>query len=117
MIKKLYLFNLYLFPLFRDYKNKARLRQNKYKSTPEGKRVYAESNFRYQSKRKYGVSKERCNEVLKTGCDDCGFNQYVLDWHNLDKNRKNDNPDNLKYLCPNCHAKHHRVNLNGKYIS
>lgn len=47
-------------------------------------------------------------------CQLCGFNENVklLDVHHIDCNKKNNHPENFIVLCPNCHAKVHRLGLN-----
>ena len=50
--------------------------------------------------------------VRRIGCTNCAFNQWpqVLQFHHIDRNRKNDSLENLTILCPNCHrAVHHKV--------
>lgn len=46
------------------------------------------------------------NKVGKCQC--CGFDE-VLDLHHADQNHHNNSPENLVVLCPNCHAKVHRL--------
>lgn len=41
-------------------------------------------------------------------CQCCGFDE-VLDLHHADQNHHNNSPENLVVLCPNCHAKVHRL--------
>lgn len=41
-------------------------------------------------------------------CQCCGFTE-VLDLHHIDQNHHNNSPENLVVLCPNCHAKVHRL--------
>ena len=38
------------------------------------------------------------NSILKTG-------NTILQIHHIDGNSKNNSPDNLQVICPNCHAK------------
>jgi len=41
-------------------------------------------------------------------CERCGFGKYqILQIHHKDKNRDNNNLDNLELLCPNCHCEEH----------
>ncbi|MEK7630351.1 MAG: HNH endonuclease signature motif containing protein [Patescibacteria group bacterium] len=41
-------------------------------------------------------------------CERCGYGQYeILQVHHKDRNRKNNELDNLKLICPNCHAEEH----------
>jgi hypothetical protein len=50
--------------------------------------------------------------VRGIGCTCCGFNKWpqILQFHHIDKNRKNNSLDNLTVLCPNCHrALHQRI--------
>lgn len=42
-------------------------------------------------------------------CIVCGFNE-IVDVHHIDKNRENNNPTNLVFLCPNHHYVLHRKN-------
>ena len=41
-------------------------------------------------------------------CQACGYSE-VLDIHHIDENRENNEPHNHVVLCPNCHAKIHRL--------
>lgn len=49
------------------------------------------------------------NKVGKCQC--CGYKE-VLDLHHKDQNHHNNEPYNLVVLCPNCHARVHRLNEN-----
>ena len=50
-------------------------------------------------------------------CECCSENRkYILHVHHIDKNRLNNNLDNLKILCLNCHALHHTKKTNEGYI-
>jgi hypothetical protein len=41
-------------------------------------------------------------------CERCGFEKYqILQVHHKDKDRNNNNPDNLEIVCPNCHFEEH----------
>jgi hypothetical protein len=49
--------------------------------------------------------------ILERGnkCESCGLDKWIdklipLEIHHIDGNRTNNIPDNLKILCPNCHA-------------
>ena len=52
-------------------------------------------------------------------CETCGWDNRpeVLQVHHIDRDRKNNNTDNLKVLCPNCHAIEHYDNCDGLYHS
>lgn len=43
-------------------------------------------------------------------CQVCGYNE-VLDLHHIDENHHNNHPSNHAVLCPNCHAKVHRLKM------
>lgn len=43
-------------------------------------------------------------------CECCGYSE-VLDLHHIDENHKNNSPENHGVLCPNCHAKIHRLGI------
>lgn len=45
-------------------------------------------------------------------CEICGWNKFVeaLVCHHIDKNGRNNNPNNVAVLCPNCHWIVHHVN-------
>lgn len=47
---------------------------------------------------------------LANQCTLCNYDEYpeILVVHHIDENRHNNNLDNLKILCPNCHALQHR---------
>lgn len=41
-------------------------------------------------------------------CERCSYNKYeILQVHHKDKNRSNNNLDNLELICPNCHFEEH----------
>lgn len=42
-------------------------------------------------------------------CNRCGYNEYpgILRVHHRNRDRKNNKPDNLEILCPNCHEAEH----------
>ena len=43
-------------------------------------------------------------------CESCGYKE-VLDLHHIDENSGNNDPSNHSVLCPNCHAKIHRLGV------
>lgn len=43
-------------------------------------------------------------------CECCGYSE-VLDLHHIDENHDNNSPENHGVLCPNCHAKIHRLGI------
>lgn len=43
-------------------------------------------------------------------CQCCGYDE-VLDLHHVDENHHNNHPENHAILCPNCHAKVHRLGM------
>ena len=43
-------------------------------------------------------------------CESCGYKE-VLDLHHIDENSGNNDPSNHSVLCPNCHAKIHRLGI------
>lgn len=41
-------------------------------------------------------------------CERCGYNKYeILQIHHKNRDRKNNNLDNLELICPNCHYEEH----------
>lgn len=46
-------------------------------------------------------------------CERCGYALYqILQVHHRDRNRDNNELENLELLCPNCHAKEHYLKNN-----
>ena len=43
-------------------------------------------------------------------CECCGYDR-VLDLHHIDENHNNNSPENHAVLCPNCHARIHRLGI------
>jgi hypothetical protein len=43
-------------------------------------------------------------------CECCGYSE-VLDLHHIDEDHSNNDPNNQGVLCPNCHAKIHRLGI------
>lgn len=41
-------------------------------------------------------------------CEHCGYNKYeILQVHHKNRDRRNNNLDNLELICPNCHCEEH----------
>jgi hypothetical protein len=57
------------------------------------------------------LSKRFWEIVRGIGCANCGFNKWptILQFHHIDRDRKNDSLENLTVLCPNCHSALHHV--------
>lgn len=53
--------------------------------------------------------------VAIVSCAQCGFDKYpeILQVHHKDRNRSNNNIENLEVLCPNCHTLEHYQNKDG----
>jgi len=52
-------------------------------------------------------------------CELCNYDKIpqILEVHHKDRNRENNNLDNLIALCPNCHMEEHYHNLDGRWAS
>jgi len=50
-------------------------------------------------------------------CDLCGWDEHpeILEIHHKDRNRENNEIDNILFLCPNCHSWEHYKNKDGPY--
>ncbi len=63
--------------------------------------------------------KIRLLEKIGRKCERCNYDKYqILEIHHKDRNRANNNLENLLLLCPNCHAEEHLLEkswLNKKY--
>lgn len=82
--------------------------------------VKKEDEFDLQAyKRAYVDKSYSCNTHLPKGlknfiislysaCESCGYTE-VLDLHHIDEDHNNNSPENHGVLCPNCHAKIHRL--------
>ncbi len=56
----------------------------------------------------YGSYRNRKLKISEEKCEICGINdKRVLEVHHIDNNRKNNNLNNLKLLCANCHKIEH----------
>lgn len=58
----------------------------------------------------------RARKVRKDACEECGGTQK-LSTHHLDRDWKNNDPQNLKTLCISCHLKGHWQQEGGLYRS
>jgi hypothetical protein len=56
------------------------------------------------------VRKKMVNRGMLTSCVRCGYSEHpeILGVHHKDRNRKNNDLNNLEILCPNCHSLEHR---------
>lgn len=84
-----------------------------------GNRVVKSSEFDLQLYKKiYGVGRrEKLPKTLKNfivslygKCECCGYDE-VLDLHHIDEDHNNNDPANHSVICPNCHAKIHRLGI------
>lgn len=56
----------------------------------------------------YQSLKLRLMRLRGTVCEKCNYNKYeILQVHHKDRNRQNNNLNNLELICPNCHAEEH----------
>lgn len=58
-------------------------------------------------------------ENLPLVCNKCGYNKYpqVLQIHHIDRNRKNNDINNLLVVCPTCHMEIHYETKTGYWIN
>lgn len=63
--------------------------------------------------------KIRLLETRSKVCERCGYSKYeILQIHHKDRNRGNNELDNLELICPNCHYEEHLLEkswLRGKF--
>jgi Zn finger protein HypA/HybF involved in hydrogenase expression len=64
--------------------------------------------------REYSAIAKR-NHPLR--CNKCQYDKIiqVLEVHHKDRNRKNNNVENLEILCPTCHQEEHFINKDGRF--
>jgi hypothetical protein len=59
------------------------------------------------------IIKKRLIEIRGMKCEVCGYQRYeILHIHHIDKNRSNNDFDNLELVCPNCHYEKHFIERN-----
>ncbi len=59
----------------------------------------------------YKILKKRLSSQRGELCERCGYNRYdILQVHHRDRNRDNNDLENLELICPNCHAEEHFLN-------
>ncbi len=52
----------------------------------------------------------RIIKVRGNMCELCGYNRVdILHIHHINRDRTNNDPNNLKLLCPNCHLEQHYI--------
>ena len=63
------------------------------------------------------IIKDRLMEIRGMKCESCTYHKYeILHIHHKDRNRENNDFDNLELLCPNCHYERHHTEKNLKSI-
>lgn len=70
------------------------------------------NNMPLYGKRKWEDVKNKRKWLLENNdsCEECGFNtkrecgSSILEVHHIDNDSNNNSRDNLRLLCPNCHA-------------
>lgn len=85
--------------------------------TKAGRRLIKDGNFDYQEYKSIYSEEGRLSKVARKyiidrvgKCQACGYSE-VLDLHHINENHKDNRPENHAILCPNCHAKIHRLGL------
>ncbi len=98
------------------YKNKEEISKKekiKRKSlTKEQKRRMADNVRRYENGKRYGGNWFKVKERANHKCEKCGITEkehldnlgFILSVHHIDKNKLNNNMDNLICLCSKCHT-------------
>lgn len=52
--------------------------------------------------------KIRLLELRGKACERCGYKEFrILQTHHKDRNRSNNDINNLELICPNCHFEEH----------
>lgn len=71
-------------------------------------------NYKNGNGTKYRVT---AFEELEHRCNRCGWcvNENILEVHHKDRDRSNNDIDNLEVLCPNCHNLEHWESGDGRY--
>lgn len=65
-------------------------------------------NRRKEKVNNYKSLKIRLLESRTKVCERCGYKKYeILQIHHKDRNRLNNQLDNLELICPNCHFEEH----------
>lgn len=64
------------------------------------------------------VRKSMKRRDMITSCERCGYDDVpqILGVHHKDRNRRNNAPDNLEVLCPNCHSLEHLKHIPHGFI-
>lgn len=67
----------------------------------------------------YSYRKILMNARPLIGCERCGYAQVlqIIHVHHRDRDKSNNDPDNLEWLCPNCHEAEHFKAGDGKWGS
>src|SRR5215213_180715 len=63
--------------------------------------------------------RQTLSDRSNNGCENCGWNKAkeILQIHHKDRNKENNNLDNLELLCPTCHIYHHYLEGTGLFHS
>jgi 5-methylcytosine-specific restriction endonuclease McrA len=76
---------------------------------------FEEKNYNW--KNGCGIYRRRAYKKYGYKCNRCGFdNKKILLVHHKDRNRKNNNVDNLEVLCKNCHSLEHYNEIHKKFL-
>ncbi len=72
---------------------------------------------RFGNRKSRQALKEMLRDTVKA-CQLCGWNDEpgVLELHHIDHNRKNNTPENVKLVCPNCHSIEHYKLRTGPFL-
>lgn len=76
---------------------------------------------RFKGKQTYQVS-TRAKAALMSDdpqCGRCGYHKVagILQIHHKDRNKRNNTPENVELVCPNCHEEEHFAKSDGRYHS
>lgn len=93
--------------------------EKNFKTSPSKKRIYCSRQCINKENKKTFKPSFVCvrNAMIRRGmvekCEKCGYNEFkkILGIHHKDRNRKNNNLDNLQVLCPNCHSIEHMQHI------
>jgi hypothetical protein len=68
------------------------------------------------SKEGYRTFKQKLIDTY-SGCMLCQYNEHpeILELHHINRNRKDNRPENLILLCPNCHSWDHFIGKDGQF--
>lgn len=100
---------------FKEYSRRPEVRKKRLERWRRVRHIENPKKMKKKVLNCYGLDWKEYREIVKE-CYLCSFDLYAVDLHHKDRNKENNEKENLIGLCPNCHLGIHRGKIKDPFL-